>query len=90
MYPGGSWSRGFALLPRFWTIKQFITIFSRCSWTEINTFNCSIKMSVYYIASLKIKYFIAQNLGNKAKPRDHDPPGYFRSQKYPGYEVAVV
>ena len=45
-------------------------------------------MSVYYIASLKINYFIAQNLGNKAKPRDHDPPGYFRSQKYPGYEVA--
>ena len=44
-------------------------------------------MSVYYIASLKINYFIAQNLGNKAKPRDHDPPGYFRSQKYPGYEV---
>ena len=45
-------------------------------------------MSVYYIVSLKIFYFIAQNLGNKAKPRDHDPPGYFRSQKYPGYEVA--
>ena len=44
-------------------------------------------MSVYYIASLKINYFIAQNLGNKAKPRDYDPPGYFRSQKYPGYEV---
>ena len=44
-------------------------------------------MSVYYIASLKINYFIAQNLGNKAKPRDHDPPGYFRSQKYPGYKV---
>ena len=34
-------------------------------------------MSVYYIASLKINCFIAQNLGNKAKPRD--PPGYFRS-----------
>ena len=32
-------------------------------------------MSVYYIASLKINYFIAQNLGNKAKSRDHDPPG---------------
>ena len=44
-------------------------------------------MSVYYIASFKINYFIAQNLGNKEKPRDHDPPGYFRSQKYPGYEV---
>ena len=44
-------------------------------------------MSVYYIASFKINYFIAQNLGNKAKPRDHDPPGYFHSQKYPGYEV---
>ena len=44
-------------------------------------------MSVCYIASLKMNYFIAQNLGNKAKPRDHDPPGYFRSQKYPGYEV---
>ena len=23
--------------------------------------------------------FVAQNLGNKAKPRDHDPPEYFRS-----------
>ena len=46
-------------------------------------------MSVYYIASLKINYFIAQNLGNKAKPRDHNPPGYFRSQKYPGYEVVT-
>ena len=44
-------------------------------------------MSVYYFASLKISYFIGQNLGNKAKPRDHDPPGYFRSQKYSGYEV---
>ena len=44
-------------------------------------------MSAYYIASLKIIYFIAQNLGSKAKPRDHDPQGYFRSQKYPGYEV---
>ena len=44
-------------------------------------------MSVYYIASLKINYFIARNLGNKAKPRDHDQPGYFRPQKYPGYEV---
>ena len=37
-------------------------------------------MSVYYIAYLKINFhcplnFIAQNLGNKAKPRDHDPPG---------------
>ena len=47
-------------------------------------------MSVYYIASLKINYFITQNLGNKAKPRDHDPPGYFRSQKYPGYEVKCI
>ena len=28
-----------------------------------------------------------QDFGNKAKPRDHDPPGYFRCQKYPGYEV---
>ena len=45
-------------------------------------------MSIYYIASLKIVYFIAQNLGSKAKPRDHDPPGYFRSQTYPEYEVA--
>ena len=36
-------------------------------------------MSVYYIASLKINYFIAQNLGNKAKPRDHNPPVYFRA-----------
>ena len=27
-------------------------------------------MSVYYIASLKINYFIAQNLGNKAKPHE--------------------
>ena len=26
-----------------------------------------------------INCFIAQNLGNEAKPRDHDPPGYFRS-----------
>ena len=26
-------------------------------------------------------------MDNKAKPRDHDPPGYFRSWKYPGYEV---
>ena len=34
-----------------------------------------------------INFFIAQNMGNKAKPRDHDPPGYFRSKKYPGYEV---
>ena len=56
---------------------------------KLTPFNCSIKMSVYYIASLKINYFIAQNLGNKTKPRDHDPPGYFRSQKYPGYEVAL-
>ena len=47
-------------------------------------------MSVYYITSLKINYFIAQNLGNKAKPRGHDPPGYFRFQKYPGYEVAII
>ena len=31
-------------------------------------------MSVYYIASLKIIYFIARDLGNEAKPRDHDPP----------------
>ena len=46
-------------------------------------------MSIYYIASIKINYFIAQNLGNKAKPLDHDPPGYFRSQKYPGYEVVL-
>ena len=23
--------------------------------------------------------FVAQNLGNKGTPRDHDPPGYFRS-----------
>ena len=46
-------------------------------------------MSVYYIASLKISHFIAQNLGNKAKPRGHDPPGYFRSQKYPGYRYEV-
>ena len=46
-------------------------------------------MSVYYFASLEISYFIAQNLGNKAKPRDQDPPEYFRSQKYPGYEVAL-
>ena len=47
-------------------------------------------MSVYYIASSKIYYFTAQNLGNKAKPRDHDPSGYFRSQKYPGYEVGKI
>ena len=33
--------------------------------------------------------FIAQNLGNKTKQRDHDPPGYFRSWKYPGYEVEI-
>ena len=46
-------------------------------------------MSVYYIASLTINYSIPQNLGNKAKARDHDPPGYFRSQMYPGYEVAT-
>ena len=44
-------------------------------------------MSVHYTASFKINYFTAQNPSNKAKPRDHDPPGYFRSQKYPGYEV---
>ena len=25
------------------------------------------------------KFFIAQNLGNEAKPHDHDPPGYFSS-----------
>ena len=54
---------------------------------KLTPFNCSIKMSVYYIASLKINHFIAQNLGNKAKPRDHNPPEYFRSQKYPGDEV---
>ena len=47
-------------------------------------------MSVYYIASFKINYFIAQNVGNKAKPHDHDPPGYFRSQKYPGYEIDLM
>ena len=48
---------------------------------KLTPFNYSINMSIYYIASFKINYFIAQNLGNKAKPRDHDPPGYFRSQK---------
>ena len=37
-----------------------------------------------------INCFIAQNLGNKAKPRDHDPPGYFRSQMYPGYEIGFL
>ena len=37
-----------------------------------------------------INCFIAQNLGNKAKPRDHDLPGYFRSLKYPGYEIVTV
>ena len=29
--------RGFALLPRFWAIKQFVIVFFRCSWTEIST-----------------------------------------------------
>ena len=37
-YPGRSWSRGFALLPRFWAIKQFIILLFRCSATEINIF----------------------------------------------------
>ena len=37
-----------------------------------------------------INCFIAQNLGNKEKPRDHDPPGYFRSKKYPGNEVVLT
>ena len=58
--------------------------FSDVPGLKLTPFNYSINMSVYYIASLKISYFIAQNLGNKAKPRDNDPPGYFRSLKYPG------
>ena len=40
-------------------------------------------MSVYYFVSLKVNYFIAQNLGNKANPRDHDPPGYLAFLKVP-------
>ena len=32
-------------------------------------------------------FALSQNLGNKAKPHDHDPPGYFCPKKYPGYEV---
>ena len=47
-------------------------------------------MSVYYIASLKINYFTAQNVGNKVKARYHDPSGYIRSQKYPGYQVVSI
>ena len=43
-------------------------------------------MSVNYIAFPTPRSNIAQNLGNKAKPHDHDPLGYFR---YPGYEVGL-
>ena len=55
----------------------------RCSWPEINTFysvqTCR-QILLSFPPSLKINCFIiAQNMGNKAKPRDNDPPGYFRS-----------
>lgn len=35
---GGSWSRDFTLLPRYWAIKQFIIVLFRSSWTGINSF----------------------------------------------------
>ena len=46
-------------------------------------------MSVYYIASLKINYLIGQNLGNKAKPRDHDPLGTFVPKSTLGTRLAT-
>ena len=76
--------------PDFGQLKNLLLYFSDVPGVKLTPFNYSINMSVYYIASLKINYFIAQNLGNKAKPRDHDPPEYFRSQKYPGYEVDLL
>ena len=76
-------SRGFALLPIFWAIiKQFILSeggndnkICRHVCTELKGVNFRPGTSNNTI----INRFIAQNLGNKAKPRDHDPPGYFRS-----------
>ena len=82
------------LLPRFWAINNLQTIY-HCIVPVFLAWNQRLLITVqtcrYVILpfqpSLKINCFIAQNLGNKAKPRDHDPPGYFRSKKYPGYEV---
>ena len=39
-------------------------------------FNYSTNMSVCYITFPSFP-FIAQNLGNRAETRDHDPPGYW-------------
>ena len=56
--------------------------------TPFNSVQTCQHILLSFPPSLKINCFIiAQNVGNKAKPRDHDPPGYFRFQKYPGYEV---
>ena len=71
--------------PDFGQKNNLLLYFPDVPGLKLTPFNYSTNMSIYYIASLKISYFIAQNLGNKAKPRDYDPPGYFRFQKYPGY-----
>ena len=79
---GGSWSRGFALLPRFWAIKQFIVLFNvpGLKLTPFNSVQTCWHILLSFPLSLKIDCFIiAQNVGKKAKPHDHDPPGYFRS-----------
>ena len=69
-----------------YTRSNLLLYFPNVPGRKLTPFNYSINMLVYYIASLKINCFIAQNLGNKAKPCDQDPLGYFRCQKYPGYE----
>ena len=65
--------------PDFGQLNNLLLYFSGVAGLKLTPFNYSINMSVYHIASHKINYFIAQNLGNKTKPRKHDPPGYFRS-----------
>ena len=53
--------------------------------TALRAVASGINMSVYYIASFKINYFIAQNLGNKAQPRDHDPPKSTLGTRVPSF-----
>ena len=48
--------------------------------TPFNSVQTCRHILLSFPPSLKINCFIiAQNVGNKAKPRDHDPPRYFRS-----------
>ena len=50
---------------------------------KVKLTNARKKVKLKFVwKKVKLKFVqigkIAQNLGNKAKPRDHDPPGYFR------------